>query len=112
MPYEFEGRTIETTANGYLAEQNDWSEALAAHIAAAEQITLTDRHWDLINYLRDEFFNNSQTQPNTRTIMKAMAEKWGEKIDQRALYDLFPLDPSKQGARIAGLPESRRKGGY
>ena len=41
-----------------------------------------------------------------------MSEKWGEKIDQKTLYDLFPLDPSKQGGRIAGLPESRRKGGY
>ncbi len=112
MPYEFEGRTIETTANGYLTDQNDWSEALATYIAASEGITLTERHWDLIAYLRDEFNNNNQNQPNTRTIMKAMSEEWGEKIDQRALYDLFPLDPSKQGARIAGLPESRRKGGY
>ena len=31
-----------------------------------------------------------------------MSERWDEKIDQKALYDLFPLDPSKQGGRIAG----------
>ena len=37
---------------------------------------------------------------------------WGEKIDAKVLYDLFPGDPSKQGGRISGLPESRRKGGY
>jgi tRNA 2-thiouridine synthesizing protein E len=41
-----------------------------------------------------------------------MGERWGEKIDQETLYDLFPPDPSKQGGRIAGLPESKRKGGY
>lgn len=111
MTYEFEGREIETTATGYLTDAAEWSEGLAAHIAGLEQIELTPRHWDVMNYLREEWFEN-QLQPNTRTIMKAMSEKWGEDVDQRSLYDLFPLDPSKQAGRIAGLPESRRKGGY
>ena len=112
MAYEFEGRTIETTAAGYLVDQSDWSPELATHIAAAEGISLTSRHWDVMNYLREEYFDNGEQTPNTRTIMKAMSEAWGEKVEQRALYDLFPLDPSKQAGRIAGLPESRRKGGY
>jgi tRNA 2-thiouridine synthesizing protein E len=112
MAYEFEGKTIETTATGYLVNPDDWSKEFALHIANLEQIALTDRHWDVIDYLRDEYFNNNQNSPNTRTILKAMSEKWNEKIGQKDLYDLFPLDPSKQGGRIAGLPESRRKGGY
>jgi len=41
-----------------------------------------------------------------------MTGEWGEKIKQGDLYELFPGDPSKQAGRIAGLPESRRKGGY
>jgi len=50
---------------------------------------------------------------NTRTLVKAMSRTWGDKsINAKTLYDLFPGDPSKQGGRIAGLPESRRKGGY
>ncbi len=77
-----------------------------------EHIALTPRHWDLIDYLRDEYINNNQSTPNTRTIIKAMSERWGEKVEQKALYDLFPLDPSKQGGKIAGLPESKRKSGY
>jgi len=112
MSIEFNGKTIETTPMGYLANQDDWSEDLARHIAQAEGLTLTDKHWDLINYLRDEFFNNNQNQPNTRHIVKAMSDKWGTNVGQKDVYDLFPKDPSKQGGRIAGLPESRRKGGY
>ncbi|HHN72525.1 MAG TPA: TusE/DsrC/DsvC family sulfur relay protein [Thermopetrobacter sp.] len=112
MGFQFKGREIETDGNGFLVNQSDWSEELAEAMAEAEGITLTDRHWDIINYLRDEYFNNNGNQPNTRTIIKAMSEKWGEKIKQKDVYALFPLDPSKQGGRIAGLPESRRKAGY
>lgn len=112
MAIDFNGTSIETTATGYLVNLEDWSEDLAKQIAAGENITLTERHWDLINFLRDEYINNNQNQPNTRNIIKAMTDKWGGKVAQKDLYDLFPGDPSKQGGRIAGLPESRRKGGY
>jgi len=111
MSYEFNGKTIETDANGFLVNTEDWSEDLAKHIAELEGVPLTDKHWDILNYLRDEYFNNN-TQPNTRHIVKAMADKWGTNVIQKDVYDLFPKDPSKQGGRIAGLPESRRKGGY
>jgi tRNA 2-thiouridine synthesizing protein E len=112
MSYEFQGKTIETDANGFLVNLEDWSEDLARHIAELEGIELTEKHWDLINYLRDEYLNNAGNQPNTRNIVKAMADKWGTNVIQKDIYDLFPKDPSKQGGRIAGLPESRRKGGY
>ena len=112
MPIEFEGKTIETNASGYLVNLDDWSEDLAKAMATAENIELTERHWDLINYLRNEYFENRENQPNTRIIGKAMTAAWGEKISQKDLYELFPGDPSKQGGRISGLAESRRKGGY
>jgi len=112
MSIEFNGKTIETNATGFLVSQEDWSKELAEHMAKLEGITLTQKHWDLIDYLRDEFINNSGNQPNTRNIVKAMSDKWGTDVIQKDVYDLFPKDPSKQGGRIAGLPESRRKGGY
>ena len=86
--------------------------ASAKAIAEAEKLELTDRHWDVINHLRDEFFNNAGNQPNTRKLVKFFEKLWGEKIDTKTLFDLFPGNPSKQAGRIGGLPESRRKGGY
>lgn len=112
MAFEFEGNTIETTANGHLENHADWSEDLARAMAAADELELTDKHWDLLNFLRAEYFQANETQPNTRNIVKAMSKEWGEKLSQRDVYELFPGDPSKQGGKIAGLPESRRKGGY
>ncbi len=112
MNYQFEGREIATTASGYLVDPEDWSRELAQHIASLDGVELTEKHWDVIDYLREEFFENNESTPNTRAIIKAMSDKWGERVDQKTLYDLFPLDPSKQGGRIAGVAESRRKGGY
>lgn len=113
MPLTVDGKEIALTSSGFLAEAGDWSEAVAAALAEDEGLELTERHWDVINYLRDEFFNNNENQPNTRGIVKAMQARWNDKsVAAGTLYKLFPKDPSKQGGRIAGLPESRRKGGY
>jgi tRNA 2-thiouridine synthesizing protein E len=104
---------LEKTDSGYLVNADDWSEAVASEIAATEDIAeLTPRHWDVIKYLRDEYFDNAENQPNDRNIVKAMSDVWGEKISAGDLYDLFPAQPSKLAAKIAGLPESKRKGGY
>ena len=113
MTIEIDGNSVATTASGFLENIEDWSEQVAAQIAKAEAVELTERHWDLINYLRDEYLNNAGNQPNTRNIVKAMSKKWSDKsINAKSLYDLFPGDPSKQAGKIGGLPESRRKGGY
>lgn len=107
------GIELETTPSGFLVNIQEWSEELALIIAKEEDIELTEKHWDVIKFLRDEYINNSGNQPNTRNIAKAMASTWGEKkLNAKVLYDLFPGNPSKQGGRIGGLPESRRKGGY
>ncbi len=112
MSYEVNGKTIEADKNGYLANLEDWNEEVAKVIAAAEGVSLSEKSWDLINFLRDEYINNGQNQPNDRNILKAMSEKWGGNVQSKDLYELFPMQPSKQAAKIGGLPESRRKGGY
>ena len=113
MSINVDGNEIPTTATGFLENIEDWSESVARVLADQEKLELGERHWDLINHLRDEYINNAGNQPNTRNLVKAMAKAWGDKsVNAKTLYDLFPGDPSKQGGRIAGLPESRRKGGY
>lgn len=113
MVYESKGKTIEATENGYLASPDDWDKDVAEAIAAAEGLALTQDHWDVIEYLRDAYFNHNGAQPNNRAIIKAMQDKWpGRNVDNKTLFDLYPGNPSKQAGKIAGLPESLRKGGY
>ena len=112
MSFEVDGKAIEATEGGYLVNIDDWSEALASLIAKDEGVELSDAHWDVINYLREEFINNAGNQPNNRNMLKDIGKIWGKKVSSKDLYDLFPGNPSKQAGRIGGLPESRRKGGY
>lgn len=112
MAYEIDGKTIETTETGFLVNMDDWNENVASAIAGNEGITLTKEHWDVINYLRDEYINNVGNQPNNRVMLKDIGKIWGRKIISKDLFDLFPGNPSKQAGKIGGLPESMRKGGY
>lgn len=113
MSITVDDTTIPTTAAGFLENAEDWSPQVAEVIAAEENVELGQRHWDLLEYLRDQYLNHGGNQPNTRSLVKAMANAWDDRtVNAKTLYDLFPGDPSKQGGRIAGLPESRRKGGY
>lgn len=109
MGYLVQGVELETDADGYLLEANFTDEAVEA-IAAVEGIALTPEHWEVIRFLRDEYQENGHT-PNFRNMLKGFQAIRPE-ADSKFLYDLFPLGPAKQGARMAGLPQPFGKGGY
>jgi tRNA 2-thiouridine synthesizing protein E len=109
MGYLVQGVELETDADGYLLEANFTDEAVEA-IAAAEGVALTPEHWEVIRYLRDEYQEHGHT-PNFRNMLKGFQAIRPE-ADSKFLYDLFPLGPAKQGARMAGLPQPFGKGGY
>ncbi|PHM70215.1 sulfurtransferase TusE [Xenorhabdus kozodoii] len=101
----FEGREIETDAQGYLKNYRDWQEAIAPVIAGQEAITLTEQHWEVIRFVR-EFYEEFNTSPAIRMLVKAISQKYGEeKGNSRYLYRLFPKGPAKQATKIAGLPK-------
>jgi TusE/DsrC/DsvC family sulfur relay protein len=112
MALEVNGKNIETDGNGNLTDPHAWDEDVAKALAAEDGIKLTQEHWDVINYLRSEYNDNNGAQPMERAINKGMADIWGKKVTSKDLYALFPLAPSKQGNKIAGLPFVLRKGGY
>jgi TusE/DsrC/DsvC family sulfur relay protein len=109
MSYMVNGQTLETDEQGYLLEP-DFSDEVVQVIAAAEGITLSPAHWEVINFQREQYREHGHT-PNFRNMLKGMAEiRPG--VDSKALYDLFPLGPAKQAAKVAGLPQPLGKGGY
>jgi len=91
--------------HGYLAETAMWDQQLALAFAEQEKISMTDEHWDVVNFVRN-FYLEYDTSPAIRMLVKALQKEWGEeKGNSRYLYRLFPKGPAKQATRIAGLPK-------
>ena len=109
MGYIVNGSELDTDEQGFVLEA-DFSDEVVKVIAAAEQMELTDDHWKVVAYLRDEYREHGHT-PNFRNMLKGLAEVLPG-CDSKALYDLFPIGPAKQGCKVAGLPQPLGKGGY
>lgn len=109
MGYLVNGVELETDEEGYLLAP-DYSEEAVRVIAQAEGIELSDDHWKVVEYLRQQYREHGHT-PNFRTMLKEVSELMPG-CDSKTLYDLFPGGPAKQGARVAALPKPYGKGGY
>lgn len=109
MGYVVDGVELETDDDGYLLEP-DYGDEIVKVIADGEGIALTDNHWKVVQYMRDQYREHGHT-PNFRNMLKDMEEVLPG-VDSKQLYDMFPLGPAKQGAKVAGLPKPFGKGGY
>jgi len=86
---------------GFFIHPEDWNEAMVPSLAAREGITdVTDRHWQVIRFMRSEYFANG-TGPTVRVLGKTSG------VPIKELYQLFPKGPAKVAARIAGIPKPR-----
>lgn len=110
MTYMINGVTCETDEEGFLVEA-DFSDEAVTVIAAAEAITLTDEHWQVVNYLREKYRDDGHT-PNFRAMLKELEELHPGTDWKQKLYDLFPNQPARQAARVAGMTKPFGKGGY
>lgn len=99
------GIDIATDSAGYLLDHRQWNEDIARAIALQEGIELTPAHWEVIEFVR-AFYQEYNTSPAIRMLVKAMAEKLGaDKGNSRYLQRLFPEGPAKQATKLAGLPK-------
>lgn len=95
----------ELDAEGFLRDLNDWSPAVAAQLATAEGISMTDQHMEVILLLRS-FYQEYQVSPAMRIFVKQVSLKLGkDKGNSLYLLGLFPGSPAKLAAKIAGLPK-------
>ncbi|MDG1732860.1 MAG: TusE/DsrC/DsvC family sulfur relay protein [Thalassotalea sp.] len=108
MAISFNGQEIATDKQGYLLNVSDWNEELAAILASDENLTLSEEHWQVVNFVRN-FYLEYKTSPAIRALTKALKAEYGEaKASSRYLYRLFPKGPAKQATKIAGLPKPAR----
>jgi len=99
------GKEIETDPQGYLANLDDWTEEVANVLSEQDKLELGERHWQVINWIRNYYAENG-TAPNLRLLAKLLPADLGEEFgDKQYLFDLFPYGPAKQACRYAGMPK-------
>jgi dissimilatory sulfite reductase related protein len=92
---------VERDAEGFFVHPEQWTEAMAADVAAENGIAeLTDRQWQVINFMRRTYLDTGSA-PSIRTLGKASG------VAIKELYQLFPKGPAKLAAKIAGIPKPR-----
>lgn len=106
MPHiDFQGKQLEVDDDGYIVNLDDWSPELAQHLASQDDITLTEAHWEVVNFLRD-YYQKYQIAPMIKILVKEIGKVMGpEKGNTKYLYELYPGGPAKQACKYAGLPK-------
>lgn len=96
---------IEVDKEGFLRNLSDWNPQVAEQLAAQDNITLTDEHWEIINLVQD-YYQRFNISPAMRVLVKVAQEKLGKKKGRSIhLMLLFPGTPAKLISKIAGLPK-------
>jgi tRNA 2-thiouridine synthesizing protein E len=90
-------QNIQVNEEGYLTNFAQWNKSVGEAIAAEAKISMTPRHWEVIDYLQQEF---KKDQPlSIRKIGKSNV------VDIKEFYQLFPMAPLKTASKIAGIPK-------
>jgi len=88
---------IERNNEGYLTNFKQWNMEVGLEIAKEEGITMTDRHWEVIAFLQDQY--KKEIPLSVRKIGKSGV------LSIKEFYELFPDGPLKISSKIAGIPK-------
>lgn len=91
------GVTVNVNAEGYFEDPTQWNKEMAVEMAKEYNIELTDKHFEVLQYLRDKHMAGVQL-----TIRKVGNSGI---TDIKGLYQLFPGGPLKISSKLAGIPK-------
>ncbi|AVI49720.1 sulfur relay protein DsrC [Pukyongia salina] len=92
-------REIDVNEEGYLLDFNQWDKEIGKSLADENSISLTDRHWEVIDFLHEKY--RKEEPLSIRGIKKSGV------IDIKEFYSLFPGGPLKVSTLIAGIPKPK-----
>jgi len=92
------GQEVHIDDEGFLTEYDEWSEDLGAELATQIGVDMTEQHWNVVKFLRDDF----KDQGSTATTRRVNAVGG---FPVKLQFELFPKKPAKKMAYIAGLPK-------
>lgn len=92
------GTDVAVDGEGFMTEYDQWNEDIGQFLASQIGIELTDRHWEVIRFMRDDF-KAQGTSPTLRRVTAVGG------VPTKELFTLFPKKPAKKMAYVAGVPK-------
>jgi TusE/DsrC/DsvC family sulfur relay protein len=98
---EAKGNEVELDNDGFMVDSSQWTPEIAEALAKQAGVeSLTERHWKVITFCREDAAQAGQP-PGLRRISKLSG------VGTKELYQLFPKGPGKLAAKISGLPKPK-----
>ena len=93
-------KPVNVNEEGFMTQYDEWNEEIAKELAAQIEIPLTEEHWKIIKFLREDFKVQGETATSRRVQTVG-----GVPVKEQ--FALFPKKPAKKMAYIAGLPKPK-----
>ncbi|MCC8359662.1 TusE/DsrC/DsvC family sulfur relay protein [Salinimicrobium sediminilitoris] len=93
------GSNVKVNEEGYLLDFSQWNRGVGEEIATKEGITMTPRHWEVIEWIQEQV--KADKALSIRGIKKSGV------LDIKEFYALFPGGPLKISTKIAGVPKPK-----
>ena len=97
MNKQIANTTVDVNEERFMTSFSQWNKQIGEELAKEANINLTPRHWQIIDYIQDEFKKESPL--SIRKIGKSGV------VDIKEFYELFPKAPLKTATKIAGVPK-------
>ena len=96
---------LELNSKGYLVNFDAWNEDFAVELAKEHGLDLTDRHWIVINFLRD-YQSEYGIAPDHREVIKKLGKQISptSPCTRQHLESLFGQGGCELACKMAGLP--------
>lgn len=92
---------VEVDEEGFFVDPSVWTEEIAAELAAAIGIdSLTEDHWTVVKFAREDFAAKGEA-PTLRRVST------GSGVPTKALFTLFPKKPAKKISYVSGIPKPK-----
>jgi TusE/DsrC/DsvC family sulfur relay protein len=93
---------------GYIVDPDEWSPEIARHMAAEENLELTQDYWGILDFMRS-YWMDHRVAPDVRHVIEYLVNEQGyeKKAAKKRLFDLFPYGYVKQACKIAGMQRPR-----
>ena len=89
------GATVDVDADGFMTDPGQWTKEVAEGIAAEVGLSLTDRHWVVLDFVRQDTADQGEP-PGVRRITKLTD------VSMKEIYQLFPKGPGILASKVAG----------